>query len=148
IRALAGDLNRGGAVTPPKRRDQAERLHGAAGEKDKAALYRALEAQIRERDQARAERRARDRDNGGRGDAPARTPAPGAPENRAVARDLERGEPARKAARRDQAERLHGAAGEKDKGALYRELEAQIRERDLARAKHGARHRDDGGRGL
>jgi hypothetical protein len=38
-----------------------------------------------------------------------------------------------------------GADGGKHKATLYRELEAQIRERDQARAKHRARHRDDGG---
>ncbi len=76
IRALARDLNRGEAVTPAQRRDQAERIHGAAAQKDKAALYRELEDQLRQRDQARAERRARDREDGGRGAGPQRTPAP------------------------------------------------------------------------
>jgi hypothetical protein len=65
---------------------------------------------------------------------------------RTVARDLSRGDPATRAERREQAERLHGAAGAKDKAALYHELEAQLRERDQARAKHRARHRNDGGR--
>jgi hypothetical protein len=43
-------------VTPPQRRDQAERIHGAA-QQDKAPLYRELEAQ-QQRDQARATQRA------------------------------------------------------------------------------------------
>jgi hypothetical protein len=55
---------------------------------------------------------------------------------RTVARDLSQGDPAAQADRREQAERLHGAAGAKDKAALYRELEAQIRERDQGWAKH------------
>jgi hypothetical protein len=222
IRGLARDLNRGDAVTPPQRRDQAERIHGAAAQKDKSALYRELEDQLRQRDQARVERRARERDDGGRGAAPVRTTAPGGAENspttpskrggyfenfenyrsggrpaeerapadaapgqqrgkwapekpersiaeslgrlanrierqapadpaakeqanhiRVVARDLDRGDAATQAARRDQAERIHGAAEQKDKAALYRELEAQLRERDQAPAKHRTRHRDD-----
>jgi hypothetical protein len=70
IRAVARDLNRGGAVTLSQRRDQAERIHDAAAQKDKAALYRELEDQLRQRNQARAERRARERDGGGRGATP------------------------------------------------------------------------------
>jgi hypothetical protein len=220
IRAVARDLNRGEPVAQVQRRDQAERLHGAAGEKDKAAIYRELEAQIRQPDRARAERQAADRPtperrpalggpaNGPAGGsrrggyfknfenyrdgarqaeakspadqaAPAQQRGRGGPEKpersmseslsrlakrierqapgepaaqeqaahiRNVARDLNRGDPAAQAARRDQAERLQGAAGEKNKAALYRELEAQIRERDQARGKHRARHRDDRGR--
>jgi hypothetical protein len=65
---------------------------------------------------------------------------------RAVARDLDRGDPASQAARRERAERFRGAAEEKDKATLYRELEAQLRERDQTRAKHRARHRDGGER--
>jgi hypothetical protein len=34
IRTLARDLNRGEAVPQPQRRDQAERIHGAAAQKD------------------------------------------------------------------------------------------------------------------
>jgi hypothetical protein len=225
IRAVARDLNRGEAVPAPQRRDQAERIHSAAAQKDKAALYRELEHQLRQRDQARAKHRTRHRDDGGRGAAPEGTPAPGGPENgstaaskrggyfenfdnyrsggrpaeerapadtapaqqrgkcapekpersiaeslgrlanrierqapadpaakehanhiRVVARDLDRGDAATQAARRDQAERIHGAAEQKDKAALYRELEAQLRERDQARAKHRTGDRDDGGR--
>jgi hypothetical protein len=63
---LARDLNRGDAATLPQRRDQAERIRGATAQKDKAALYRELEDQLRQRNQARTERRARDRDDGGR----------------------------------------------------------------------------------
>jgi hypothetical protein len=226
IRAVARDLNRGEAVTPPQRRDHAERIHGAAAQQDKAPLYPDLEAQLRQRDQARAERRARERDDGGRRAASERATAPRGPENgpptaskrggyfknfdnyrngadpaetkspadrspappergkgrlekpersiaeslarlanrigrkaaadpdateqanhiRAVARDLDRGDPATQAARRNQAERIHGAAEQKDKVALYRELEAQLRARDQTRTKHRARRRGGGER--
>jgi hypothetical protein len=66
IREVARNLNRGDAATQSRNRDQAERIRGAAGEKDKATLYRELEEQLRQRDQARAKQRPRDRDDGGR----------------------------------------------------------------------------------
>ena len=75
IRNVAQSLHQGAPATQAERRDQAARIHGAAGEKDKAALYRELEAQIRERDQARAERRAAERPTA------ERTPAAGGPES-------------------------------------------------------------------
>lgn len=214
IRAVARDLNRAEPATQIQRDDQAGRLHDTAGEKDKAALHRELEAQIEHGKQARAERPAtpqtptapgapqkaisvdsrrpgyfKNFENFQNGDRPpeAKTPAGPAPTPqrgkspaekaerptaasltrlanrierqaaagpvakqqaahvRELARNLSRGETA-PAELRDKAERIQGAAGSKDKAALYRELEAQLRQRDQARAQPRARDRDDSGR--
>jgi len=66
IRHVARTLRGGNGATQTKAGDQAERIRGAAGEKDKATLYRELEEQLRQRDQARPKRRPRDREDSGR----------------------------------------------------------------------------------
>jgi hypothetical protein len=65
---------------------------------------------------------------------------------RDVARNLAAPDQQTRSVAHDQAERIRDAAAGKDKDALYRELEEQVRQRDQARAKHRPRDRDDGGR--
>jgi hypothetical protein len=66
IRHVVRTLTSGDGATQTKADDQAERMRGAADEKDKATLYRELEERLRQRDQVRPKGHPRDRNDGGR----------------------------------------------------------------------------------
>jgi hypothetical protein len=65
IRGVARTLKDGDGTTRTQTRGEAERIRGAVSEKEKATRYRELEEKLQQRDQARAKRRSRYRDDGG-----------------------------------------------------------------------------------